>query len=206
MKAGAFPNGSRTIRARIDMTSPNLNMRDPVLYRILHAHHPRTGNQWCIYPMYDWAHGQSDSIEKITHSICTLEFADHRPLYDWFIEQLSIHHPRQIEFARLNLSHTMMSKRKLLALVEDGIVSGWDDPRMPTLAGLRRHGYTPESIRDFCEQIGVAKRNSTVEFGFLEYCLRQHLNNIAPRVMGVLRPLKVTITNYPKDKTEMLEC
>jgi len=205
MRAGEFPDGSRTLRAKIDMASPNLNMRDTVMYRILHATHHRTGDRWCIYPTYDFAHGQSDSIEGITHSICTLEFEDHRPLYDWFLEQLSIHHPRQIEFARLNITHTVLSKRKLLQLVQQGRVSGWDDPRMPTLAGVRRRGYTPESIRTFCERIGVAKRNSTVDIAMLEHCLREDLNRRAPRVMAVLRPLRVVITNYPEDRVEELE-
>jgi len=205
MRAGEFPDGSRTLRAKIDMASPNLNMRDPVMYRIIHAGHHRTGNKWCIYPTYDWAHGQCDSIEGITHSICTLEFEDHRPLYDWFLEQLGVHHPRQIEFARLNLSYTLMSKRKLLQLVEEGYVRGWDDPRMPTISGLRRRGFTPESIRDFCERIGVAKRESLVDYALLEHCLRQDLNKKAPRVMAVLRPLKVVIDNYPEGKEEWLE-
>ena len=205
MKAGEFPDGARTLRAKIDMASPNLNMRDPVMYRILHATHHRTGDEWCIYPTYDFAHGQSDSIEGITHSICTLEFEDHRPLYDWFLEQLAIHHPQQIEFARLNLSHTALSKRKLLQLVEQGHVSGWDDPRMPTLAGFRRRGYTPEAIRTFCERIGVAKRNSTVDIAMLEHCLREDLNKRAPRVMAVLRPLKVVIDNYFEGQVEELD-
>ena len=176
MKNGEFEDGTCVLRAKIDMASPNLNMRDPVMYRILHAEHPRTGDKWCIYPMYDWAHGQSDSIEGITHSICTLEFEDHRPLYDWFVEQLGIYAPQQIEFARLNLTYTVMSKRKLLRLVKEGYVSGWDDPRMPTISGMRRRGYTPEAIRDFCERIGVAKSNSIVEFELLEHCLREDLN------------------------------
>jgi len=205
MKAGEFPNGAKTLRAKIDMSSPNLNMRDPVMYRILHESHHRTGDQWCIYPMYDWAHGQSDSIEGITHSICTLEFEDHRPLYDWFIDQLGIHHPQQIEFARLNLTYTMMSKRKLLQLVQESIVSGWDDPRMPTLSGLRRRGFTPESIRDFSERIGVAKRDSMVDYALLEHCLRDDLNRRARRVMAVLRPLKLVIDNYPEGKVEEVE-
>ena len=205
MKAGEFPDGARTLRAKIDMASPNLNMRDPVMYRILHASHHRTGDEWCIYPTYDFAHGQSDSIEGITHSICTLEFEDHRPLYDWFLEQLAIHHPQQIEFARLNLSYTALSKRKLLQLVQQGHVSGWDDPRMPTLAGLRRRGYTPEAIRIFCERIGVAKRNSTVDIAMLEHCLREDLNKRAPRVMAVLRPLKVVIDNYFEGQVEELD-
>jgi len=205
MQKGEFPDGSRVLRAKIDMSSGNLNMRDPVMYRILHASHHRTGDKWCIYPMYDWAHGQSDSIEGITHSICTLEFEDHRPLYDWFVEQLKIHHPQQIEFARLNLSHTVLSKRKLLQLVNEGYVKGWDDPRMPTISGFRRRGYTPESIRDFCDRIGVAKRESIVDIALLEHCLREDLNKRAPRVMAVLRPLKVIIDNYPEDKVEELE-
>ncbi|MGH7773590.1 MAG: glutamine--tRNA ligase/YqeY domain fusion protein [Candidatus Binatia bacterium] len=205
MRAGEFPDGSRTLRAKIDMASPNLNMRDPVMYRILRATHHRTGDQWCIYPTYDFAHGQSDSIEGITHSICTLEFEDHRPLYDWFLDALNIYHPQQIEFARLNLSTTMMSKRRLLELVEQGHVAGWDDPRMPTMAGLRRRGYTPESIRNFCERIGVAKRNSTVAMAMLEHCLREDLNRRAPRVMAVLRPLRVILDNYPEGRVEELE-
>jgi glutaminyl-tRNA synthetase len=205
MRTGEFPDGSRTVRAKIDMASPNLNMRDPVMYRILHATHHRTGDKWCIYPTYDFAHGQSDSIEGITHSICTLEFEDHRPLYDWFLDQLDIHHPQQIEFARLNLTYTVMSKRKLRELVQQGYVTGWDDPRMPTLAGLRRRGYTPESIRNFCERIGVAKRNSMVDIAMLEHCLREDLNKRAPRVMAVLRPLRVVITNYPEEQIEELE-
>jgi len=205
MRNGEFPDGSRTLRAKIDMSSPNLNMRDPVMYRILHATHHRTGDKWCIYPMYDWAHGQSDSIEGITHSICTLEFEDHRPLYDWFIEQLEIHHPQQIEFARLNLSYTVMSKRRLLQLVEEGYVNGWDDPRMPTISGLRRRGYTPESIRYFAERIGVAKRENMIDVALLEDSLREDLNKRAKRVMAVLKPLKVIIDNYPDDKVEELE-
>ncbi len=204
MRAGEFPDGSRTLRAKIDMGSPNINLRDPVLYRVLRATHHRTGDAWCIYPTYDFAHGQSDSIEGITHSICTLEFEDHRPLYDWFLEQLGIHHPQQIEFARLNLTHTVMSKRKLLQLVQQGRVSGWDDPRMPTLAGMRRRGYTPEAIRNFCERIGVAKRNSTVDIAMLEHCLREDLNRRAPRVMAVLRPIKVVLENYPEGQVEEL--
>lgn len=205
MRAGMFKDAEYVLRAKIDMSHPNMNMRDPVMYRILHADHPRTGSEWCIYPMYDWAHGLEDSIEGITHSICTLEFEDHRPLYDWFLEQLGIFHPQQIEFARLNLTHTVMSKRKLLQLVREGIVSGWDDPRMPTIAGLRRRGYTPQSIRDFAERIGVAKRESMVDVSFLEHCLREDLNKRSPRVMGVLRPLKVIIDNYPSDQVEWLE-
>jgi glutaminyl-tRNA synthetase len=205
MRAGEFPDGSRTLRAKIDMASPNINMRDPVMYRVLRAAHHRTGDEWCIYPTYDFAHGQSDSIEGITHSICTLEFEDHRPLYDWFLDQLGIHHPQQIEFARLNLTYTVLSKRKLLELVQQKIVSGWDDPRMPTLAGIRRRGYTPEAVRTFCERIGVAKRNSTVDIAMLEHCLREDLNKRASRVMAVLRPLKVVLENYPEGQVEELE-
>lgn len=204
MKAGEFPDGSHTLRAKIDMASPNLNFRDPVMYRILRAHHHRTGDQWCIYPMYDFTHGQSDSMEKITHSICTLEFEDHRPLYDWYIEQLEIFHPQQIEFARLNLTYTVMSKRKLLELVQEGSVQGWDDPRMPTIQGLRRRGYTPESIRKFCETIGVAKFNSTINMHVLENSVREHLNKTASRVMSVVRPIKLVVTNFPADKVEEL--
>jgi glutaminyl-tRNA synthetase len=205
MKAGEFPDGSRVLRAKIDMAHGNLNMRDPVMYRILRATHHRTGDKWCIYATYDWAHGQSDSIEGITHSICTLEFEDHRPLYNWFIEQLGIFHSQQIEFARLNLNYTIMSKRKLLQLVEEGIVAGWDDPRMPTISGLRRRGYTPESIRIFCERIGLAKRESTVDIALLEHCLREDLNKRAQRAMVVLRPLRVVVDNYPEDKVEELD-
>jgi glutaminyl-tRNA synthetase len=205
MKAGEYPDGARTLRAKIDMASPNLNLRDPVMYRILHATHHRTADRWCIYPTYDFAHGQSDSIEGITHSICTLEFEDHRPLYDWFLDQLGVHHPQQIEFARLNLSHTVLSKRKLLQLVQQKHVAGWDDPRMPTLAGFRRRGYTAEAIRTFCERIGVAKRNSTVDIAMLEHCLREDLNKRAARVMAVLRPIKVVIENYPVGHVEELE-
>ncbi len=205
MKKGEFPDGSRTLRAKIDMKSGNINMRDPVMYRILHAEHHRTGNKWCIYPMYDYAHCVSDSIEKITHSICTLEFEDHRPLYDWFLDELGVYHPRQIEFARLNLSHTVLSKRKLIQLVQEGFVKGWDDPRMPTISGLKRRGYTPESIRNFCERIGIAKRDSMVDMSLLEYCIREDLNKKAQRVMAVLRPLKVVIVNYPEDKAEELD-
>ena len=205
MRAGEFPDGSRTLRAKIDMASPNINMRDPVMYRVLRAIHHRTGDRWCIYPTYDFAHGQSDSIEGITHSICTLEFEDHRPLYDWYLEQLAIHHPQQIEFARLNLTHTVLSKRKLLQLVQHKHVAGWDDPRMPTLAGIRRRGYTPAAIRAFCDRIGVAKRNSTVDIAMLEHSLREDLNRRARRVMAVLRPLKVVIENYPADEVEELE-
>lgn len=205
MRAGEFPDGSRVLRAKIDMSSGNINMRDPVMYRILHATHHRTGDKWCIYSMYDWAHGQSDSIERITHSICTLEFEDHRPLYDWFLDNLGIYHSQQIEFARLNLSYTVMSKRKLLQLVKERYVKGWDDPRMPTLSGMRRSGYTPEAIRNFCSRIGVAKGDSIVDIALLEYCIREDLNKRAPRVMAVLRPLKVVIDNYPEDKVEELE-
>jgi glutaminyl-tRNA synthetase len=206
MRSGEFPDGSRTLRAKIDMASPNLNLRDPPLYRIRREHHHRTGDKWCIYPMYDWAHGQSDSIEGITHSICTLEFENHRPLYDWFIDQLELPcHPRQVEFARLNLTYTVMSKRKLLELVEGHFVSGWDDPRMPTLAGLRRRGYTPESIRAFAERIGVAKRESVVDVTLLENAVRDDLNEKAPRVMAVLRPLKVVVENYPEGQVEELD-
>jgi len=205
MQAGEFPDGTRVLRAKIDMSSGNLNMRDPVLYRILHADHHRTGDKWCIYPMYDFAHGQSDSIEGITHSICTLEFEDHRPLYDWFLENLGIFQPRQIEFARLNLNYTVMSKRKLLRLVQEGLVSGWDDPRMPTISGIRRRGYPPEAIRDFANRIGVAKNESTVDIALLEHCVRQDLNQHAPRVMGVLEPLKVVITNYPEGQVEEMQ-
>ncbi|MDH5767864.1 MAG: glutamine--tRNA ligase/YqeY domain fusion protein [Nitrospirota bacterium] len=205
MRAGEFEDESRTLRAKIDMSSGNLNMRDPVIYRILRAEHHRTGDKWCIYPMYDFAHPVSDSIEKITHSICTLEFEDHRPLYDWLLDELGIYHPRQIEFARLNISHTVLSKRKLMQLVQEGHVSGWNDPRMPTLSGLRRRGYTPESIRDFCDRIGVAKRESIVDIALLEHCLREDLNKSAPRVMAVLRPLRVVIDNYPEDRVEEME-
>lgn len=205
MKNGEFPDGSRVLRAKIDMASPNMNMRDPVMYRILHAHHHRTGDAWCIYPMYDWAHGLSDSIEGITHSICTLEFENHRPLYDWFLDQLDVHHPQQVESARLALTNTLMSKRKLGRLVDEGHVSGWDDPRMPTLAALRRRGFTPESIRSFCERIGVAKFNSTIDVGQLEFAIREDLNRRAPRVMGVLNPLKVVIENYPEGESEELD-
>jgi len=205
MRKGEFPDGSKVLRAKIDMAHPNLNMRDPVMYRILHAEHHRTGNDWCVYPMYDWAHGLEDSIEKITHSVCTLEFEDHRPLYNWFIEQLGVFHPQQIEFARLNLNYTVMSKRKLLQLVQQKKVNGWDDPRMPTISGLRRRGYTPESIRDFADRIGVAKSNSTVDVALLEHCVREDLNKRAPRYMGVLEPLKVIIDNYPEDQVEEMD-
>ena len=205
MRAGEFPDGSRTLRAKIDMASPNLNMRDPVMYRILHAEHHRTGDKWCIYPMYDFAHGQSDSIEKVTHSVCTLEFEDHRPLYNWFIQQLGIFPSQQIEFDRLNITYTLLSKRKLLQLVQDGQVRGWDDPRMPTLSGLRRRGYTPEAIRNFCAAIGASKTNGTIELAMLEHFLREDLNQRAPRVMAVLRPLRVVIDNYPEGQVEELE-
>jgi glutaminyl-tRNA synthetase len=205
MRAGEFEDGTHVLRAKIDMTSPNLNMRDPVIYRILHAHHHRTGDKWCIYPMYDWAHGQSDSIEGITHSICTLEFEAHRPLYEWFLEALGVYQPEQIEFARLNLNYTVISKRKLLQLVQEGKVDDWDDPRMPTLSGLRRKGYTPQSIRVFADRIGVAKSDNMVEIALLEHCLREDLNYSALRVMAVLNPIKVIITNYPEDKEEELE-
>ncbi len=204
MRNGEFLDGAKVLRAKIDMTSPNLNMRDPVLYRILHANHHRTGDEWSIYPMYDWAHGQSDSIEGITHSICTLEFEDHRPLYEWFLSELEIHQPQQIEFSPLNLSYTLLSKRKLLQLVSGSHVNGWDDPRMPTLAGFRRRGYTPESIRHFCDLIGVAKRDSLVDVALLEHSIREDLNKHAPRAMGVLNPLKLVIENYPDGKVEEL--
>ncbi len=205
MKAGEFDEGTRTLRAKIDMTSPNLNLRDPVIYRILHQEHPETGDQWKIYPSYDFAHGQSDSLEGITHSLCTLEFEHHRPLYDWFCESLKIHHPQQIEFARLNLNYTVMSKRKMLRLVEEGQVDGWDDPRMPTLSGMRRRGYTPNAIRSFCERVGLAKRENIIEMELLEFCLREDLNKCAQRRLGVLDPLKVTISNYPDDQVEKLD-
>jgi glutaminyl-tRNA synthetase len=205
MRAGEFEEGDHVLRAKIDMASGNVLMRDPVMYRILHAPHHRTGDTWCIYPMYDYAHCVSDSLEGITHSLCTLEFEDHRPLYDWFLDELGIYHPQQIEFARLNLSYTVLSKRKLLTLVEQGLVTGWDDPRMPTISGLRRRGYTPEAIRTFCERIGVAKRNSVVDVALLEHCLREDLNRRASRVMAVLRPLRVVIDNYPEDQVEEME-
>ncbi len=205
MRAGDFPDGSRTLRSKIDMASANFNMRDPVMYRILHAEHHRTGAKWCIYPMYDFTHGESDSIEGITHSICTLEFEDHRPLYDWYIDNLGIHHPQQIEFDRLNLTNTMLSKRKLLTLVQKGYVSGWDDPRMPTLSGLRRRGYTPEAIRNFCNSIGVSKTNGIIEFSLLEHHLREDLNKRAARVMAVLDPLRVVIDNYPDELVEEMD-
>ncbi len=205
MKAGEFPDGARTLRAKIDMNSPNFNMRDPVMYRILHESHQHTGDKWCIYPMYDYAHGQSDSIEGITHSICTLEFENHRPLYDWYIEAIGIHHPQQIEFARLNLTYTVLSKRRLIQLVTERIVSGWDDPRMPTLSAVRRRGYTPEAIRKFCERIGVSKFEGVIDIAWLEDALREDLNKRAHRVMGVLRPLRVVIENYPEGQAEQLE-
>ena len=205
MKNGEFKDGEHVLRAKIDMTSPNMNLRDPIMYRIRHAEHHRTGNKWCIYPMYDWAHGQSDSIEGITHSICTLEFENHRPLYDWFLDNLEIHHPQQIEFARLNLSYTIMSKRKLLQLVEEGYVDSWSDPRMPTLSGLRRRGYTPESIRNFADQVGIAKRDNVIDVSQLEFRVREDLNKKAQRVMAVLNPLKIVLTNYPEDKVEELK-
>src|SRR5262249_4238855 len=205
MKAGEFPDGSRTLRAKIDMAHPNLNMRDPVMYRILHAEHHRTGDKWCVYPMYDWAHGQSDSIERITHSICTLEFENHRPLYDWYVQALGIYAPQQIEFARLNLSYTVLSKRRLIQLVQEKHVRGWDDPRMPTVSGLRRRGYTPDAIRKFCERIGVSKFNGVIDISWLEDALRDDLNRRAPRAMAVLRPLRVVIENYPEGKAEELE-
>ncbi|MBI4873671.1 MAG: glutamine--tRNA ligase/YqeY domain fusion protein [Acidobacteria bacterium] len=205
MRAGEFPDGSRTLRSKIDMASPNLNMRDPVMYRILHAEHHRTGDKWCIYPMYDYTHGECDSIERITHSICTLEFEDHRPLYDWYVENLGIYAPQQIEFDRLNLTYTLLSKRKLLTLVQKGFVSGWDDPRMPTLCGIRRRGCTPETLRAFCDRIGVSKTNGTIELALLEYCLREDLNKRAQRVMAVLRPLRVVIDNYPEEMVEEMD-
>ena len=205
MRAGEFPDGSRTLRAKIDMAHPNLNMRDPVMYRIQRAHHHRTGDKWCIYPMYDYTHGQNDSQEGITHSICTLEFENHRPLYDWYIEALGLYHPQQIEFARLNLTYTVLSKRRLLTLVKEGHLKNWDDPRMPTIAGFRRRGYTPEAIRAFCNKIGVAKADSRIDIALLEHCLRDDLNKRAPRYMGVLRPLKVVITNYPEGQEEILD-
>ena len=205
MRAGEFSDGERTLRAKIDMASPNLNMRDPVMYRIRRATHYRQGDKWCIYPMYDFTHGQNDSIEGITHSLCSLEYEDHRPLYDWYLDKLEIYHPQQIEFARLNLGYTILSKRWLVQLVESGYVSGWDDPRMPTLSGLRRRGYTSEAIRDFCNRIGVAKSDNLVDIALLEYCLRQDLNIRAPRVMAVLRPLKVIIDNYPEGEVEELD-
>jgi glutaminyl-tRNA synthetase len=206
MRAGEFPDGSKTLRAKIDMASPNMLLRDPLMYRIRREHHYRRGDAWCIYPTYDWAHGQSDSIEGVTHSICTLEFEVHRPLYDWYLDQLGVHHPQQIEFARLNLSHTVLSKRRLLELVGSKLVSGWDDPRMPTISGFRRRGFTPEAIASFADIIGVAKDNSIVDMPLLEMCVREHLNRTAPRVMAVLRPLKVVITNYPEGQVEEFDC
>ena len=205
MRAGEFPDGSKTLRAKIDMASPNMNLRDPVMYRVMHAHHHRTGDAWCLYPTYDWAHGQSDSIEGITHSLCTLEFENHRPLYDWFLEGLGVFRPQQIEFARLELTHTIMSKRKLLRLVQEGHVRGWDDPRMPTIVALRRRGYTPEAVLEFCRRIGVAKMNSTIDVAVLENSLREDLNRRANRVMGVLRPLEVVIENWPEGHVEELD-
>lgn len=205
MRNGEFPNGSKTLRAKIDMASPNINLRDPIMYRIVHAEHHRQGNKWCIYPTYDWAHGIEDSLEGITHSICTLEFENHRPLYDWFLDELGVYHPQQIEFARLNLSYTVMSKRKLLELVKSNYVDGWDDPRMPTISGMRRRGYTPESLRNFADIIGVARRDALTDIALLEYAIREDLNKKAQRVMGVLKPLKVVLTNYPEDLTEELE-
>lgn len=205
MKAGEFPDGFRTLRAKIDMASPNLNFRDPVMYRILHAEHHRTGNEWCIYPMYDWAHGQSDSIERITHSICTLEFEDHRPLYDWYVQRLGIFAPRQIEFDRLNLTYTMMSKRKLLQLVQQNLVESWDDPRMPTISGMRRRGYSPQGLRNFAQNLGVSKTNGTTEFEKLEFFIREDLNKTARRAMAVIKPLKLIIDNYPEGQTEWLD-
>ena len=205
MRKGEFKDGEYVLRAKIDMSSPNINMRDPVMYRIKHAHHHRTGDKWCIYPMYDWAHGQSDSLEGITHSVCTLEFENHRPLYDWFIEELGIHHPQQIEFARLNLNYTVMSKRKLLQLVKEGYVTGWNDPRMLTISGLRRRGYTPEAIRNFAERVGVAKRDNIIDVALLEHSIRENLNKRAQRVMAILKPLKVVITNYPDNKVDELD-
>ncbi len=203
MRAGEFDNGQRTLRAKIDMAAPNINLRDPVMYRILHASHHRTGSRWCIYPTYDWTHGQSDSIEGVTHSICSIEFEDHRPLYDWYLDALGIHHPQQIEFARLYLSRTVLSKRRLKELVGEGHVRGWDDPRMPTLAGLRRRGYTPAAIREFLKRVGVAKTDSVIDVALLEHCLREDLNAASPRVMAVLRPLRVVIDDYPDDEVEV---
>ncbi|MBE9565494.1 MAG: glutamine--tRNA ligase, partial [Proteobacteria bacterium] len=205
MRAGEFPDGARTLRAKIDMASPNLNMRDPVMYRIRHVEHHRQGSKWCIYPMYDWAHGLEDSIEGITHSLCDLDYENHRPLYDWFLDQLGIYHPRQIEFARMNMTHTVMSKRRFIDLVDGGHVRGYDDPRLPTLAGLRRRGYTPESIREFCRRAGIAKRDNMVDVAVLEDCIRDDLNQRAPRVMGVLRPVKLVLTNYPEGQVEELD-
>jgi len=205
MRAGEFPDGAKVLRAKIDMAAGNVNLRDPVMYRILHASHHRTGDAWCIYPMYDWAHGQSDSIERITHSLCTLEFEDHRPLYDWFVRELGIYAPRQIEFARLNVTHTVLSKRKLLRLVEEGVVAGWDDPRMPTIAGIRRRGYPPAAIREFCDRIGLTKQESAVEHALLEHCVREELNRAALRRMAVLSPLKVTLVDWPEEEHDELD-
>src|SRR6266852_1059613 len=205
MRAGGFPDGSRVLRAKIGMASPNLNLRDPGMYRILHAEHHRTGNKWCIYTMYDWAHGQSDSVERITHSICTLEFENHRPLYDWYIQSLGIYAPQQIEFARLNLTYTVLSKRRLIQLVTEGNVKGWDDPRMPTICGLRRRGYTPEAIRKFCERVGVSKFEGLIDMSWLEDSLREDLNRRAARVMGVLRPVRLVIENYPEGQVEEMD-
>ena len=205
MRNGEFNNGEKTLRAKIDMASPNINMRDPIMYRIVHEDHQRQGNKWCIYPTYDWAHGLEDSLEKITHSICTLEFENHRPLYDWFLNELGIYHPQQIEFARLNLNYTVMSKRKLLQLVKENFVDGWDDPRMPTISGLRRRGYSPEALRDFAETVGVAKRDAQTDISLLEFSIRNDLNKRAQRVMAVLRPLKIVLTNYPENQVEELE-
>jgi glutaminyl-tRNA synthetase len=205
MKTGEFGDGEKVLRAKIDMSHSNLNMRDPIMYRILHASHHRTKDKWCIYPMYDWAHGLEDSIEGITHSICTLEFENHRPLYDWFLDELGVYHPQQIEFARLNLTYTVMSKRMLLELVEGKYVNGWDDPRLPTISGMRRRGYSPTSIRNFCKRIGVAKVNSMVDFDFIEYCVREDLNKTSLRFMGVIKPLKVVIENYPENQVEEIE-
>ncbi len=205
MKAGEFPDGARVLRAKIDMSAPNINLRDPVMYRIRHAEHQRTGDKWCIYPMYDWAHGQSDSIEGVTHSLCSLEYLNHRPLYDWYLESLGVYHPRQIEFAKLEFTYTVTSKRRLLRLVEEGYVNGWDDPRMPTLAGQRRRGVPPKALRDLCQHVGIARTNSTVEIELLEHFIRQELNRTAMRVMGVLDPLPVVITNYPEGETEWLD-
>jgi len=205
MRRGEFPDGTHVLRAKIDMAHPNLNMRDPIMYRILHATHPRTGDAWCIYPTYDWAHGQSDSIEGITHSICTLEFENHRPLYDWYLDQLGVHHPQQIEFARLELTYTVMSKRRLLLLVRDGHVNGWDDPRLPTISGFRRRGFPPEAIRAFNKRIGIAKTQSVVDVAMLEEAVRDHLNRVAPRAMAVLRPLRLVIDNYPEGQVDEME-
>ena len=205
MTAGEFQNGERTLRAKIDMSHPNLNMRDPVMYRIIHKSHHRTKNNWCVYPTYDWAHGLEDSIENITHSLCSIEFEDHRPLYDWYLDKLNVYHPQQIEFARLNLDYTVMSKRKLKKLVDEKHVSGWDDPRMPTISGMRRRGYTAQAIRAFMDEVGVAKRDNVMELAKLEHHLRQHLNKVSQRRMAVLNPLKIIITNYPKDSSEKIE-